>query len=140
MGTEAELLAELGIEQHNAGACFGPDWLGADQHFPSINPANGRSCLAGRCSEVSTSRFCIQRSKPQLLARFQPRRGELVRLIVEICAQVGTRQPDRPETGKIKEEGDGEVRDDRHRRVRSRPVAHAVWADHALGAPAASDV
>ena len=51
MDTALDVLAHLGIAQRNCGVCLGPEWLEADEHFSSINPAN-ETVLAriGRCS------------------------------------------------------------------------------------------
>jgi aldehyde dehydrogenase (NAD+) len=114
MDTAAEVLAELGITQRNAGVCLGPDWLNADQHFPSINPANEQVIAwAGQCSRSQYEQVLHRAAEAFSSWRMvpAPRRGELVRLIVEELrghkSALGSLIA--LETGKIKEEGDGEV-------------------------------
>jgi aldehyde dehydrogenase (NAD+) len=116
MDKRFDLLAQLGIAEHNPGVCIGPDWLAANEHFPSIDPAD-ESVLAwaGRCSPEqyqqvlhnAAAAFSSWRMVPA------PRRGELVRLIVEDLRRhksaLGTLIA--LETGKIKEEGAGEIQE-----------------------------
>ena len=110
------LLGELGLAERNPGACLGPQWLPAAEYFASINPANEQSLgLIGRCTRSqydavlsnAHDAFCRWRMVPA------PRRGELVRLIVDELrrhkAALGSLIS--LETGKIKEEGDGEVQE-----------------------------
>jgi aldehyde dehydrogenase (NAD+) len=110
------LLGELGLAERNPGACLGPQWLPAAEYFASVNPANEQSLgLIGRCTRSqydavlsnAHEAFCRWRVVPA------PRRGEVVRLIVDELrrhkAALGSLIS--LETGKIKEEGDGEVQE-----------------------------
>ncbi|HTS51976.1 MAG TPA: aldehyde dehydrogenase family protein [Burkholderiales bacterium] len=116
MDTAAGLLAQLGITERNFGACIAPEWLPADEHFPSINPTTGEVIgWAGRCSRSQYA--LVLRGAEEAFHAWRrvpaPHRGEVVRLIVEalrrhksvlgrlICL----------ETGKIKQEADGEVQE-----------------------------
>jgi aldehyde dehydrogenase (NAD+) len=116
MDKRLDLLAQLGIAERNPGVCLGPDWLTADGHFPSINPADETVLAwAGRCGREqyqqvlhnAAAAFSSWRMVPA------PRRGELVRLIVEDLRRhksaLGTLIA--LETGKIREEGAGEIQE-----------------------------
>src|SRR3954470_8765226 len=107
---------ELRLAERNPGVCLGlgPQWLPSTEHFASIDPSNERVLgWAGRCTRDqydlvlnnAVSAFSRWRMVPA------PRRGELVRVIVEALRRhksaLGTLIA--METGKIKEEGDGEV-------------------------------
>ena len=116
MATALDLLARLGVTERNAGACLGPEWLPADEYFPSVDPTTGQVIgWVGRCTRnqyalvlrAAAHAFDAWRAVPA------PARGELIRLIVE-----GLRRHKSAlgslialETGKIKQEGDGEVQE-----------------------------
>ena len=83
------------------------------------------------------------RPRPRWRAVPAPKRGEVVRLLGEELRRhkndLGTLVS--LENGKILAEGTRRgAGDDRHRRLRGRPVAHALRAHHAFGAPAAPHV
>ena len=116
MDTALDVFAEVGIGQRNCGVCLGPDWLEADEHFTSINPADERVLARiGRCSRdqygqvlnAAAAAFASWRTVPA------PRRGELIRLIVEELRRHKTAlgMLVSLETGKIKEEGLGEIQE-----------------------------
>ena len=109
-------LAELGLAERNAGVCLGPDWLPAAEHFSSINPANEQILgWTGRCTREQYDR--VLGNAVAAFSRWRlvpaPRRGELVRLIVEELRRHKSALGSliSLETGKIKEEGDGEVQE-----------------------------
>jgi len=116
MHAALDLLAQLGIAERNPAACLGPQWLAAEEHFPSLNPATGQIIAwAGRCTssqygsvlQAALHSFNLWRMVPA------PRRGELVRFMVEELRRnkslLGSLIA--LETGKIKQEGDGEVQE-----------------------------
>jgi len=116
MKTVAEALTKLGIAERNSGVCAGTAWLESNDYFPSINPTDEKVLAwVGRCSRdqyeevvrTAAAAFSAWRTVPA------PRRGELVRLIVEDLRRhksaLGTLIA--LETGKIKEEGDGEIQE-----------------------------
>lgn len=114
-----DVLAKLGLDQHNLGTCAGIDhWLeSADGMIEtSINPATGRAL-----ADVAT---CGAKDYEQVLSASEdafrtwrhvpaPKRAELVRRIAESLRE----QKDELgslialEMGKIKAEGDGEVQE-----------------------------
>jgi aldehyde dehydrogenase (NAD+) len=94
----------------------GPEWLPADEYFPSIDPSTGQVIgWAGRCTRsqyglvlrAATQAFDAWRAVPA------PTRGELVRLIVEDLRRHKSALGSliALETGKIKQEGDGEIQE-----------------------------
>jgi aldehyde dehydrogenase (NAD+) len=106
----------MGLMERQSGVAAGQRWLECDEHFPSVDPSTA-SVLgsAGRCSreqyrqvlDAAQRAFLAWRTVPA------PRRGELVRLIVE---ELRRSKSDLGslislETGKIKQEGDGEVQE-----------------------------
>jgi aldehyde dehydrogenase (NAD+) len=116
MGAALDLLARLGIAERNSGTCVGPEWLPADEYFPSIDPSTGQVIgWAGRCTRsqyglvlrAATQAFDAWRAVPA------PTRGELVRLIVEDLRRHKSALGSliALETGKIKQEGDGEIQE-----------------------------
>jgi aldehyde dehydrogenase (NAD+) len=116
MDTAAHLFAQLGITQRNPGVCMGPEWLPADEHFASIDPTQGQVIgWAGRCTRSQYGLVLRGAGKAFDAWRMvpAPRRGELVRLIVEALRRhksaIGTLIA--LETGKIKQEADGEVQE-----------------------------
>jgi aldehyde dehydrogenase (NAD+) len=113
------LLHDLGIAPRNRGACAGPDrWLPGipDREFPSLNPASAapiasiQPCSIESYETVIETAIAAAREWRQVPA---PQRGEVVRLM----AQALREKKDllgglvSLETGKIKEEGDGEVQE-----------------------------
>ena len=94
----------------------GARWLPAAEHFSSINPANEQVLgWAGRCTREQYDR--VLSNAVAAFSRWRmvpaPRRGELVRLIVEALRRHKSALGSliALETGKIKEEGDGEVQE-----------------------------
>jgi aldehyde dehydrogenase (NAD+) len=116
MQTAPDLLAQLRIAERNSGVCIGPEWLPAGEQFPSINPATGKVIgSAGRCTREQYEQV-LRRAAEAFdvwCAVPAPRRGELVRLIVEDLRRHKSALGSliALETGKIKEEGDGEVQE-----------------------------
>jgi len=110
------VLETLELEPRNPGVCLGPRWLAPTDAFCSINPANEQTLgEVGRCTrdqydQVLANAVCAFSRWRMVPA---PRRGELVRRIVERLREhksaLGTLIA--LETGKIKEEGDGEVQE-----------------------------
>ena len=105
----------LGIQEYNPAAFHG-GWLQGERSFASANPATGApiahvgACSARQYEQViaaARSAFAGWRTVPA------PRRGELVRRIGEALRRekdaLGTLIS--LETGKIKQEGDGEVQE-----------------------------
>jgi aldehyde dehydrogenase (NAD+) len=110
------VLKALGIEDRNPAACAGGVWLAGEHTFASLNPATGSPiALAGSCSAAEYEQ--VIGAAQAAFARWRevpaPKRGELVRRIGEALR----REKDRLgtlitlETGKIKQEGDGEVQE-----------------------------
>ncbi len=111
-----EFIKALGIEDRNPAAWDGRRWLPGKRHFPSINPATARPIAeAGACAADDYERVMsgAQSACERWRAMPAPRRGELVRRIGEALR----REKDvlgsliALETGKIKQEGDGEVQE-----------------------------
>ncbi|QBQ55866.1 aldehyde dehydrogenase family protein [Nitrosococcus wardiae] len=114
-----KLLKDLGLEDFNPGVCWGPGcWSGKEtkRGIDSINPATGQriASVGGATSSnmetlINTSQesFITWRTVPA------PVRGELVRRLGESLRAhkdlLGSLVS--LETGKIKEEGDGEVQE-----------------------------
>jgi aldehyde dehydrogenase (NAD+) len=116
MQSAADFLAQLRIAERNPGVCIGPDWLPAGEHFRSINPATEKVIgSAGRCTREQYEE--VLRKAAEAFETWRtvpaPRRGELVRLIVEDLRRHKSALGSliALETGKIKEEGDGEVQE-----------------------------
>jgi aldehyde dehydrogenase (NAD+) len=116
MANPLDVLAQLGIAERNPGACLGPEWLSPSDHFASINPTDEKVLArAGRCTREQYQQ--VLHSAAEAFSSWRmvpaPRRGELVRLIVEDLRRhksaLGTLIA--LETGKIKEEGAGEVQE-----------------------------
>src|SRR5215470_11315477 len=116
MDSAYSVLEQLGLTERNSGVYAGHEWLPAQQHFASINPADGGVIgWAGRCSRSqyelvlggAAKTFHAWRTIPA------PHRGEVVRLVVEALRRhkgvLGTLIA--LETGKIKQEADGEVQE-----------------------------
>jgi aldehyde dehydrogenase (NAD+) len=116
MGAALDLLGRLGIAEQNPGACIGPEWLPADEYFPSIDPTTGEVMgWVGRCtrSQYGLVLRAAARAFDTWRAVPAPARGELVRLIVEDLRRHKSALGNliALETGKIKQEGDGEVQE-----------------------------
>ena len=111
-----EWLTELGIVADNPSACLGPQWLAGGHQFASINPATGDEiATAGACSRSDYERVIAHAAQSADHWRTvpAPKRGEL---IVRIGAELRHRKDALGnlialETGKIKQEGDGEVQE-----------------------------
>lgn len=111
-----DFVTDLGITLENPAACCNGQWLEGEQSFASLNPASGQVIArVGTCSRADYDRVVAAAAE-----RFQawrwvpaPQRGELVR---RIGAEL-RHHKDRLgslialETGKIKQEGDGEVQE-----------------------------
>ena len=111
-----EWLTELSIVADNPGACLGPEWLAGERQFASLNPATGDEiATAGACSRGDYERvitFAAQSAAGWRMVP-APKRGDLIR---RIGAELRHRKDALGnlialETGKIKQEGDGEVQE-----------------------------
>ena len=116
MDLSHSFLGELQLAERNSGVCLGAEWLPAAEYFSSINPANEQVLgWAGRCTREQYDR--VLSNAVVAFSRWRmvpaPRRGELVRLIVEALRRHKSALGSliALETGKIKEEGDGEVQE-----------------------------
>jgi len=116
MNSARDLLDQLGISGRNPGVCLGPEWLPADEHFPSVNPTTGQIIgWVGRCTRSQYG--LVLRGAAQAFENWRsvpaPRRGELVRVIVEDLRRHKSALGSliALETGKIKQEGDGEIQE-----------------------------
>jgi L-aminoadipate-semialdehyde dehydrogenase len=116
MDVALDLLTQLGLAQRNPGTCLGPEWLPADEYFPSLNPATGQVIgWAGRCARSQYG--LVLRAALQAFDAWRmvpaPSRGELVRLVVDDLRRHKSALGSliALETGKIKQEGDGEVQE-----------------------------
>lgn len=114
-----KFLNSLGINPHNAGACFGLDQWSSTQDaglIDSINPATGE-VIARVYSAAVADYERVMASALEVFATWRvmpaPRRGEAVRLCTEALRQnkdaLGSLVS--LEMGKIKAEGDGEVQE-----------------------------
>ncbi len=113
------VLADLGIRETNLGGCIGADaWFdgGRTSALDSLNPASGESIASIWCPNVDDYEHIVRRAQEASLAWREvpaPKRGEVVRrlgnALREHKHQLGTLVA--LETGKIKQEGDGEVQE-----------------------------
>ena len=111
-----EWLSELGLAADNPGGCLGPQWLAGERQFASLNPATGDEiATAGACSRDDYERVITYAAQSASRWRLvpAPRRGELIQ---RISAGLRHRKDALGnlialETGKIKQEGDGEVQE-----------------------------
>jgi aldehyde dehydrogenase (NAD+) len=110
-------MQELRLHPRNPGVCTGPQWLaGSADELVSINPANGSALASVDCC-TRAQYDAVMAEAVEAFARWRnvpaPQRGELVRLIVERLRRhksaLGTLVS--LETGKIKQEGDGEIQE-----------------------------
>lgn len=114
-----KLLKELGLEDFNPGVSWGTGcWLGRDtkRRIDSINPATGQRIASVGVAAASDLESLIEASQENFKrwrAVPAPARGELVRQLGESLRAhkdlLGSLVS--LETGKIKEEGDGEVQE-----------------------------
>ena len=109
-------LADLGIAGENPGASLGPGWLTGERSFASANPATGEAiALVGACSRRDCDRVIEHAARSQEHWRTVPApiRGELVRRIGAELRRFKDALGNliALETGKIKQEGDGEVQE-----------------------------
>ncbi|MBI4293156.1 MAG: aldehyde dehydrogenase family protein [Betaproteobacteria bacterium] len=109
-------LTSLGITAANPGASLGPGWLTGERNFASVNPATGENiAFAGACSPRDCDRVIERaaRSFEQWRMVPAPQRGEFVRRIGAELRRVKDALGNliALETGKIKQEGDGEVQE-----------------------------
>jgi len=116
MSSGLDLLTRLGIAERNPGVCLGPEWLRGDEYFPSIDPTTGQVIgWIGRCTRNQYG--LVLRAASQAFDRWRavpaPARGELIRLIVEDLRRHKSALGSliALETGKIKQEGDGEIQE-----------------------------
>lgn len=113
------LYAKLGLSRVNPGACAGPDtWLdgGRVAELVSINPSTGEPIASVFCaSHDDYQHVILQAQEAALQWRMvpAPKRGELVRKIGNALREHkdSLGQLVSLETGKIKQEGDGEVQE-----------------------------
>jgi aldehyde dehydrogenase (NAD+) len=111
-----EILARLDIHERNPGVYDGRHWLPASEHSPSFDPSTGGVlALAGQCGREQYEQ--VLRAAQQASVAWRsvpaPRRGQLVRVIVEELRRCKSDLGSliSLETGKIKQEGDGEVQE-----------------------------
>jgi len=116
MSSRLDLFARLGIAERNPGVCLGPEWLAGEEYFPSIDPTTGQVIgWIGRCTRNQYG--LVLRGAAQAFDRWRavpaPARGELIRLIVEDLRRHKSALGSliALETGKIKQEGDGEIQE-----------------------------
>src|SRR5262245_20103707 len=116
MDSASSVLQRLGLTERNSATYAGDEWLPAHQHFASINPADGSVIgWAGRCTRSQYEQVLAGAAKAFHAWRAvpAPHRGEAVRLVVEALRRhksaLGTLIA--LETGKIKQEADGEVQE-----------------------------
>ncbi len=113
---EHDFVTDLGITLDNPAACCGGLWLQGGSAFPSFNPASGQAIArVGSCSLTDYDWIITEAAESFLAWRAvpAPQRGELVRRIGaalrrhkdELASLIAL------ETGKIKQEGDGEVQE-----------------------------
>ncbi|MBI3938143.1 MAG: aldehyde dehydrogenase family protein [Betaproteobacteria bacterium] len=109
-------LAELGLGRENPAAWCAAGWLPGSERFASYNPATGEVIAhAGAASAADYEKVIVEAEQSFLKWRLvpAPERGELVSRIAEELR----RHKDALgslitlETGKIKQEGDGEVQE-----------------------------
>ena len=113
---DTNALTALGIEEGNPAGYGAGSWLVPSRSFASHNPATGRALAqAGACSleQYEAVMAAARAACPAWRALPAPRRGELVRRIGDALRRakdaLGTLVT--LETGKIKQEGDGEVQE-----------------------------
>ncbi len=113
------LLKDLGIADINRGACTGPgQWFGAPDVglLPSVSPATGDIIASVALCGVEGYETVIERAREAFEEWRRvpaPRRGETVRLIGEALREHKSALGSLVslESGKIKQEGDGEVQE-----------------------------
>jgi aldehyde dehydrogenase (NAD+) len=111
------VLRRLGIEPANpAGYCAPSTWFPGAGQFPSLNPATGEPiATAGACTaaDYETAIASSREAQREWCRVPAPKRGELIRAIGDALRAekdaLGTLVS--LETGKIKQEGDGEVQE-----------------------------
>ena len=113
------VLAKLGIEKVNAGACWGPDgWIrdAGGEPAPSINPATGEVLASMIPATAEAYEMVVAKAH----ANFQtwrvmpaPRRGEVIRDLGQALRDVKEPLGDLVtlEMGKVRGEGHGEVQE-----------------------------
>ena len=142
-----EILEQLGLEAVNDGTWFGAESR-SDESAPLIessNPATDELIASVRATTMAQYEDVIAQAQESFLM-WRACRRRFAATPFANCqraaqAQRRARQP--RGAGEWQDQGRGRRRssgDDRHRRLRGRPVTHAVWPHHALGAPAASHV
>ena len=144
------LLARLGLSAVNPGAWSGAHGWSSSAGRRAHQRAQSRRRRAHRAGAPgerrrTTRTSCAARSRPRPPGATvpAPKRGEAVRLLGEELRRHKTgprhaglaRERQDPRRGPGRSAGD-----DRHRRLRRRPVAHALRPHHALRAPAAPHV
>jgi aldehyde dehydrogenase (NAD+) len=111
-----DVIGELGIGLENPCACAGGQWLSVKRAFASLNPASGQpiasagACGAAEYEQVMSAALDAFQRWRQVPA---PQRGELVRRIGEELRRYKDALGSLVslETGKIKQEGDGEIQE-----------------------------
>lgn len=113
-----DVLEALQIKSENSGASCGANWWSKskDERFSSINPANGEVIASVYRASYEDYEYIVERSQA-IFKKWReypaPKRGECIRLIAEVLREkkdlLGTLVS--LETGKIKQEGDGEVQE-----------------------------
>jgi aldehyde dehydrogenase (NAD+) len=111
-----EIINQLGIGLQNPCAYGSGNWLSAGRSFPSLNPARGETIASvGACGSNEYER--VMAAAVESFERWRmvpaPQRGELVRRIGEELRRYKDALGSLVslETGKIKQEGDGEVQE-----------------------------
>lgn len=112
------LLQKLNLQAVNAGCAIGDDWLpgSSRQYFASINPTTAQSIARVASTTAHDLDMVIQHSQ-EAFQRWRvypaPKRGELIRQIALELRQYKSLLGEliALETGKIKQEADGEVQE-----------------------------
>jgi aldehyde dehydrogenase (NAD+) len=109
-------IRELGIEERNPAAFHSGGWLAGERAFDSINPATGRPIARTGAASVEDYEKVITSARAAFVRWREvpaPKRGEVVRRIADelrrLKGELGSLVS--LETGKIKQEGDGEVQE-----------------------------
>ncbi len=114
-----DLLRKLGLSRLNPGACSAPDaWSdgGRTAEFDSINPSTGEPIASVFCANHDDYQHIVSRATEASLQWRTvpaPKRGELIRKIGDALRECkeSLGQLVSLETGKIRQEGDGEVQE-----------------------------
>ncbi len=142
----SELLASLGLVEENSGA-FDGAWIQTHgERHESLDPSTGEPIAAVRFASVEDYE-CVAQSSSRAFEEWRtwpaPKRGEVVRQLGAGAAreQGGPRPSGHPRGRQDPQRGSGRsAGDDRHGRLRGRPVAPALRPDDALRAAPAPHV